>query len=302
MAEKLTREAFERAKIFIEGNARAIDQAFFSLFCQSGKKERVESALKDFQNEDGGFGNCLEPDFRLKESSVLATNLAFKFLIEAEIEATSHVVRRGIEYLTANIGENGWEPVPKAIDDVPRAPWWQYENWANREGISWLNPNAETISILLHYKSLVPVEMIEPLLAKVESILDENPDKMEMHDFLATLPLAERASGDLRERLYDHLKKHINSIVAFDEQSWATYGLKPYWVVEKPDSPLLTSLGTSLERSLTFEIEHQGKDGSWSPNWAWGQFEDEWPRAKKEWQGSLTVKVIKALMNFGKIE
>ena len=302
MTKILSKEAFHKASGFIKENARPIDQAIFALYFEQGSKAEVEKAIKSFQNEDGGFGNCLEPDFRLADSSALATTLAFKILIDAEIDAESEIVKDGVNYLVKSYGENGWEPVPKPIDEVPRAPWWQYAHWANREGPSWLNPNAEVLSVLIHYRSLVPEEILESLQAKVDAIFEAKPEKLEMHDFLATLPLAERTSGEYQEKLYGLLSNHVQNVVAFDEESWGSYGLKPYWVCETPQSPLLTSLGDAAERSLDYEIKNQGEDGSWAPNWAWGQFEDVWPQAKKEWQGQLTVKVLKALKAFGKID
>ena len=302
MTHKLSKEAFQKASAFIKENARPIEQAIFALFFEQGDKAEVEKAVKKFQNKDGGFGNCLEPDFRLTDSSALATTLAFKILIEAGVQADSEAVKAGVNYLVDSYGENGWEPDPKSIDEVPRAPWWQYEHWANREGTSWLNPNAEVLSVLLHYRTLVPEDMLVSLQAKVDAIFAANPEKLEMHDFLATLPLAERASGEYQAKLYELLNEHVKNVVAFDEESWGSYGLKPYWVSETPQSPLLSSLGDAAVRSLDFEIKNQGDDGSWAPNWAWGQFEDVWPKAKKEWQGQLTVKVLRALKAFGKID
>ena len=302
MTKKLSKEAFQKASGFIKENARPIDQAIFALYFEQGDKAEIENAIKSFQNEDGGFGNCLEPDFRLADSSALATTLAFKILIDAGVQAESEVVKKGINYLVKNYGENGWEPVPKSIDEVPRAPWWQYAHWANREGTSWLNPNAEVLSVLIHYRSLVPEEMLIRLQTKVDAIFEAKPEKLEMHDFLAALPLAERSDGEYQKKLYELLKKHAKNVVAFDEESWGSYGLKPYWACETPHSPLLSSLGDGAARSLDYEIKNQGADGSWAPNWAWGQFEEEWTKARKEWQGQLTVKVLRALKAFGKID
>ncbi len=300
MTNKLSKEAFAKAAKFVREEARPVDKAFFELFFGTGSAEAVVEALKPFQNDDGGFGNFLEPDFRLQESSVMVTTVAFKFLIEAGVSGEEELVRRGVDYLVKQEKNLSWLPVPKAIDEVPRAPWWQYENWAHREGASWLNPNAEVVSILVFYKNLVPQELVEKSVKKVEKVLANLPEKIEMHDFLATLPLAERAQGELRSFVFQKLADKVKSTVAFDAKDWSTYGLKPYWVAEKPDSPLVSELGDALEQSLDFEIEQQGADGAWAPNWAWGQFEEDWEKARKEWKGWLTVKVLRSLDAFGK--
>ena len=38
-----------------------------------------------FQNDDGGFGRALEPDFRLPASSAIATAVGFQYLREAGV-------------------------------------------------------------------------------------------------------------------------------------------------------------------------------------------------------------------------
>jgi hypothetical protein len=51
------------AKQFILQNARPIDLAVYKYFFDNGSNQRVIDELSKFQNEDGGFGNGLEPDF-----------------------------------------------------------------------------------------------------------------------------------------------------------------------------------------------------------------------------------------------
>ena len=55
--------------------------------------------------------------------------------------------------------------------------------------------------------------------------------------------------------------------------------------------------------NLDFEIEQQAEDGSWSPNFSWGdQYPEAWQTAKKEWQSRFTVDTLKTLRDFGRIE
>ena len=35
--------------------------------------------------------------------------------------------------------------------------------------------------------------------------------------------------------------------------------------------------------------------------WTWGRFDTEWAKAKVEWQGQLTVKLLRSLKAFGRI-
>ena len=70
---RLSRADFDRAKRFISAHARPLDRSLFVYHFQSGPADDVMAELVRFQNEDGGFGRGLEPDFRLGASSALAT-------------------------------------------------------------------------------------------------------------------------------------------------------------------------------------------------------------------------------------
>jgi hypothetical protein len=50
-------------------------------------------------------------------------------------------------------------------------------------------------------------------------------------------------------------------------------------------------------------IANQSVDGSWSPNWSWGEgdFEEAWKRAEIKWKGYLTVQNLIKLSAFGRI-
>jgi hypothetical protein len=79
--------------------------------------------------------------------------------------------------------------------------------------------------------------------------------------------------------------------------------LKPIWLVTTPSSPLLIILRNEVDMNLDFEIEQQGEDGSWSPNFSWGDLHPEvWEIAKKEWQSKFTIDTLKTLKEFGRIE
>jgi hypothetical protein len=67
----------------------------------------------------------------------------------------------------------------------------------------------------------------------------------------------------------------------------------------EPDFRLVAS--SPLAGSLDYEIQQQTAEGCWAPMWQWGQYEESWPQAEREWKGHLTVKTLRALQNFGRI-
>ncbi len=61
------------------------------------------------------------------------------------------------------------------------------------------------------------------------------------------------------------------------------------------------ALPNIVEQMLETEIGNQAEDGAWWPGWHWGQYEDVWEVAKKEWAGRITLDCLHTLKNFGKL-
>ncbi|MGY5853921.1 MAG: hypothetical protein RTU92_10170 [Candidatus Thorarchaeota archaeon] len=74
---KLSKEAFQRAQDFVHNHARTLDSTLMDYHLGHGSKEAVEDELAKYQNTDGGFGNAIEPDFRLRASSPMATSVGW---------------------------------------------------------------------------------------------------------------------------------------------------------------------------------------------------------------------------------
>ena len=64
--ETINKTAIEH---YLDENARAIDVAMYNLYFRNGDASAVLAELAKYQNEDGGFGNAIEPDLRLPEST-----------------------------------------------------------------------------------------------------------------------------------------------------------------------------------------------------------------------------------------
>ncbi len=71
---------FSRAEDFIWKNARLLEKRIFAFFFLGGSAREVVSALKAYQNQDGGFGNALEPDKRYPGSTPVDVQHTLEFL------------------------------------------------------------------------------------------------------------------------------------------------------------------------------------------------------------------------------
>ena len=303
--KKLTQSAFQRAKNFIMDHGRAVDQRRFEFHFEDGPADAVLAALTPYQNADGGFAHSLEPDIRTPFSSAIVTTIGFQILREIQAPPSHILVRKGIQYFIATYEESRqvWPIVPPEVDDAPHAPWWNYENSPETFDQFLVNPRAEIVGYLHEFSDGVPTKLLTTLTRTFWSIWIPYPDEMEMHDSLCFVRLAETEALPKRDKVWAKLARSAAHSVARTPEQLTDYVLKPLWLVPSPESPLAAGLKDEVEMNLDFEIEQQGEDGSWSPNFSWGdQYPEAWRTAKREWQSRFTVDTLKTLKDFGRIE
>ena len=302
--KRLSRKSFKQAEAFLHTQARPLEQALFATFLRGASVDWALTELASFQNEDGGFGHGLEPDLQLADSSILATTVALQQLRDLGVAGYHPLVQGAMRYIvdTYDSTAQAWPIIPPQVDEAPHAPWWQYDPDLSKY---LANPRAEIAGYLFDYAELVPAELREDLLKAVLNYLEGNIGQMRMHELLCYVRLAETESLQLetRDSLLTGLQPIVADLVATDPTSWQAYGLKPLWVASAPSSPFADILQKAIDDNLDFEVEQQGQDGSWAPNWSWGDaYPVAWLHARRAWQGILTVKVTRALSDYGRID
>lgn len=303
--KKLSSEAFAAARRFIEAHARDLEVARFHFHFDGAPPEPLLDALAAYQNADGGFGHALEPDFRAAQSSALCTSHAFQILRATRTPGESPLVTKALAYLVDTLDqEQGcWHIIPRLEEPAPHAPWWNPDGLAERFNHYAFNPTAEILGYLYDYRAVLPSETLSLVsLHVVKHLLDG--EEIEMHDFLccARLWRTQALPEDLREALWTKLIVSVSTLVARDPQQWNGYSLRPLQVVMRPDSPFMAGLEDALAANLDYEISSQNPDGSWSPNWTWGEaFPDVWEKASREWSAIITLDKLLLLRSFERL-
>ena len=167
------------------------------------------------------------------------------------------------------------------------------------------NPRAEIVGYLFEYPNLSPASLRKDLGEAVAVYLETFAEKVDTHELLCYVRLVQTPAlpEPLRSWLLLRLAPVVDRVVAREPSAWAQYGLKPLWVAGSPDSPFAGQLAGAIELNLDYEIEHQGADGAWAPSWTWfGQYDETWPQAEREWKGVLTIKTLLQLRSFGRFE
>src|SRR5437588_2988112 len=90
----IDRPALDAAEHFMLLNARLIDRLRFARLFRGGTTDAVLTALRPYQNDDGGFGNAFEPDTRTPLSQPLPTMMALELLDELALWDPQFVRRR----------------------------------------------------------------------------------------------------------------------------------------------------------------------------------------------------------------
>ncbi|MFW9863282.1 MAG: hypothetical protein ACFFET_13415 [Candidatus Thorarchaeota archaeon] len=294
---RLTKENFTKASVFVRFNARPVDRALYEYHFENGPISTVLEELAKFQNDDGGFGNAIEPDFRLKASSPMATSVGLQYCTELGLESDHPIIESAIKYLvsTYDFENDYWPATSPDVNDEPHAPWWHVIKIAPPEEKNWPNPSAEILGYVHKHSVHVP----KGLLKQVNRRALENLNSSETIGGLYNLMCWDRAYRYLPEPLRsDAEKKLTRTIQAIMPLTSEALGeIRISWLAPSTDSLFLMN-PDNLYKLLAEEIHRQAEDGGWWPAWKWGQFEDVWPIAEREWAGKITVHCLTTLRAF----
>lgn len=294
----ISNEQFKQIENFIYTTARPIDVALYDFYFHEKAGHIVISALKEYQNEDGGFGNAIEPDMRLPHSTALGTWMAFQYIKETDITENNDVVQDAIKYFISSFDKekSGWDIVCPEVDEYPHAPWWDYNTAMNHFG--WGNPSAEILGLLVKYAPTNAVE-IKELLKKRALERIQQVDPANFHEVFCFKALYELCDEDLRSKLQEPLTKLILAAVNTNVTEWNGYVATPIKFVHSKGDPFLDLFDKELiNENIEFIIKQISVD-HWEPNWNWGDnYPDAWNIAKAEWSGHITVRNLITLKKF----
>lgn len=297
----LSKNGFEKAKAYILSNGRYLEKLKFQHAFENTGAEKLVKALQMYQNKDGGYGNALEPDFRLPNSSAMATSVALQLLVSHEtVPGAEAQIDQAITYLesTFRADIHGWEDVPKHVNLFPHAPWWH-----RTEAIDYVsgNPSAELVGYLWRYKDKVKELEQEPLLTFYLERL-EAMTAFEVHEIFCYMRLYNALPESLKPKVLKKLKQAYKMLVATDPEAWQAY--EPYPLKFEPlDGPSFFAIP---EKLIALNLEHFSQQietkGYIAPTWQWSDYAEEWESARREWSGILTLEALLLLKKFNALD
>ena len=255
----------------------------------------VLEELKKFQNSDGGFGNGLEPDVQMPNSSILATNVAIKALgFVKNKELKEQMIKDIVKYLENNYNheKERFLMVDENVDKYPHAVWWNYSDL--EKNFPFGNPDPEVIGFLYeNRKYLTKLNFSNLINDVVEFIMSDKFLEASMHTLMSVLYFYKRVDDDVKNLIHDRIHLLVNKEIDAGLGKWDEYSLEPYkiYIIEPHfTNTYLESLGENLtgliKKINSLEVV---------PNWQWYQYDDVFEEVRFDWVGHLYFDMIRAL-------
>lgn len=308
--KKLSKQSFEEIRLWIHRNAREIDLAIWQYEFENGSKEAVLSALSHYQNDDGGFGNALEPDNWNLNSSPYATMIAINKLKNINFKDINHTIMQGIlRFLGSgkHCVENGWLFSIQTNNDFPHAPWLNYDpNEQPHIGVT-----TELVCFLLEFTKsdfslyLKASSLTDKLLARFNEhiIMDE----MSLSGFCTLLEKIKQLQLTNRfdiTFLSSMVKKLVDKAIVRDVSKWAEYGVKPSLFIHSPDSEFYQDNEEIVQQELDYYVDTRPANSVWPITWQWydKKYPEEFAVSANWWKADLCLSTMRLLRRFGRIE
>jgi len=280
----------ETATAFIDREARLLDRLRFDLRYRDGCPDAVFRALVAYRNEDGGFGNGLEPDIRCAASQPVPLEHALGILDELG-GAGDAEVESACDWLdSVTTAEGGVPFVLATVAEGPHAPWWV------PTGKPSLNPTAG-IAGLLHKRGM-DHPWLERATAFCWQALDRDLDSIGPDDAVSILGFLQHVPDrELADRHFARLGERIlNELVALDPET-PGYVKTPLQFAPHPDALARVLFDdATIDRHLDVLAARQQDDGGWPITW-----EPPGQAAVTEWRGFVTLGSLDVLAAYGRL-
>ena len=306
---KLSNETFVNLGHSLKESARELERYLFEYYFEEGSSENVVKELKGFQNDDGGFGNALESDFRQPNSSPMATSIGIRILSELEeTKDIKEMIKSAIEYLesTFNENRNGWYALTKEVNNHPHAPWWHYNEDEGMTAVdkSWGNPSAEILAYLYMYMVYLSKIDINYLIEYAIQYIDKIIKFESGHELYCFIELFNALPKEMKGKLKNKIADGISQVIEYDQAKWGEYLPLPLDFVPSPEKARFGVNEHKIDENLDYYIKLLESSNGKLINPPWGDsfYQENLKPAYNEWKGVLTLKILKILDNYDRIE
>ncbi|MFL0247104.1 hypothetical protein [Candidatus Clostridium stratigraminis] len=306
---KLSNTSFLKVSRLLKIEARALEKSLYKYYFEAGSSENVVDELKKYQNTDSGFGKALESDFRLPNSSPMATSIGIRILTEIEeTKETRDIIKSALKYLefAFNNKRNGWYALSKEVNNYPHAPWWHYDDEKGMTIIdkNWGNPSAEILAYLYKYKEYLNKIEINYLVDYAIHYLENKRIFDSENELFCYIKLYEVLPEELKSNLKKLISYGISEVIEYDREKWEGYVPLPLDFVPSPEKESFEVRSDKIDENLDYYVHliEGSEDKLINPPWGDSFYQGSLSPAYNEWMGVLTLKILKILDNYNRIE
>ncbi|GCD10547.1 hypothetical protein [Clostridium tagluense] len=304
--KKLPKTLLNQLNTYMNTEVRPLERSIFNYYFNDSSGDDILDSLETFQNSDGGFGNGIEPDFKLIQSSPMATSIGLRYLSKLDNnDRAQKMIARAVEYLETTFDSNrkGWYSVPSNVNEYPHAPWWEFKNDINMTVIdySWGNPSAELIGYLYKYKEYLNNLDIYSLISYAITNLNERTEFKSEHEIFCYIHMYNTLDKEFSSQLEDVLKLAVSQLVNIKESEWVDYVPTPLKFIEMDSTGFWGIQRKFIDQNLDYLIDKLEEQGKILPTWQWDKYLEEWEISKVEWMGILTLEALLSLCKFNRI-
>ena len=311
--KRLGTQAYDEIRTWIYRNARPLELALWQFYFEGGKAEKVGEILRFYQNEDGGFGNGIEPDCWNPESAPYSTLNAANILREIGMSGAGSQMEQGIfRYLEsdAHCTEDGWLFAVPSNDRYPRAPWWSYDEKVNK--VQSMGVTAGLCAYILSCASRES-KVYSKAIRYTEKVLEQAKNAEDFGEMgvgglnvllyvIEKSGLSERFEcGDLKTRGMEL----ANAAIERDPEKWNLYTPRPSEIISSPQSPLYQGNEEIVEKELDYLIDTRNPGGVWNITWTWFQMLEQYAKefavSETWWMAEKAIEKMRFLRNFDRL-
>ncbi len=310
----LSKAAVADMRRWIGRNARALDIALWNVRWDGGDPQQVVDCLRDYQNEDGGFGHALEADNFDPNSTPVGVDTALRLLESVGLTGKDEpIICDIVRFLRSGIGKTpyGWRFAMESSESWPHAPWWTYDPQADE---------MESIGLTSGFCALLlrVLPQDDPLRRHAAELTDMLLNKLLHADGFGDMGLEGlnrllSALDVLPEgQLYDLpalravLLERADKAITRDPSLWSQYSVRPSRIITSPEHPLYPRNADIVSAELDFLIDTRPEGGVWPITWTWYDNGAKYPAAFavcENWCRSLkALESMEFLRAFGRIE
>ena len=304
---KLSKKSFKLVQQYMENNARALEKSLFNYYFNDDNSEGVIEELQKYQNDDGGFGNALEPDFRLPSSSPMATSIGLRLISDVNgLKHAEGIVKYAVNYLESAYNEErrGWFAVTQEVNDYPHTPWWHFDKEQGMTIIdkNWGNPSAELLAYLYKYRDFVNKLDINYLVDYALHYIENKKKFNSENELFCYIKLYEVLPDKFKNRLRRPITHGISQVIENKKGKWLEYVPQPLDFVPGPNKCKFGISKVKIKENINFYVNLIENKGIIDPPWGESFYQDDLSPAFDEWRGILSLKVLKRLDNYHRLE